>query len=165
MAEQATETIGSRAKTVREELELNQQAIADRMGVSLRAWQKMERDEGTPSGETLLNFQKLGINPGWVLTGLGPRKLLTWASGDTEAEIFMRIADMVQDVHSGLGIELPNRGLASATRAIFDRLIKQIDPQAGPSEFEALMTIEGAKLKRQLLDAISNPGTGKRSVS
>ncbi|MCI9864916.1 LexA family transcriptional regulator [Rhizobium skierniewicense] len=65
--------IGARAKQARADNHLSQQEMADRLGLSLRGWQKIERGEGTPSGETLLNFEKLGINPGWVLTGLGPK--------------------------------------------------------------------------------------------
>lgn len=35
----------------------------------------MERNEGMPSGDTLLRFGLTGYNPGWLLTGLGPEKL------------------------------------------------------------------------------------------
>lgn len=150
---------------MRDELELNQQAIADRMEISLRAWQKMERDEGTPSGETLLNFQKIGINPGWVLTGLGPKRHLSWVNADIEAEIFMRIGDLVQDAHRELGIELPGRGLAKTTRAIFAHVMNALDLEASPAELDALLVGEAAKLRRQLRDAIAKPGTGKLSAS
>lgn len=159
-----TETIGSRAKEVREGLGLNQQAIADRIGISLRAWQKMERDEGTPSGETLLNFEKVGFNPGWILAGLGPKKLLTWTSADAEAELFMRIGDLVQEAHKDVGIELPTRGLAKIARVVFERVMQGVDPQAGPDEINAVLAGESAKLKRQLREAASEPGNGKRSA-
>lgn len=160
-----TETIGSRAKKVREDLELSQQAIADRMSVSLRAWQKMERDEGTPSGETLLNFDKLGVNPGWVLTGLGPRNSVTWLSAAVEDEIFIRIGDMVQDEHKKSDIRLPPRALAEMVREIFQHVIGALEPQAGPDEVDGLLAAEAAKLKRVLSEASIEPGSRKREAS
>ncbi|QGA56522.1 XRE family transcriptional regulator [Brucella sp. 2280] len=66
------ETLGGRAKFVREKMQLPQSKMAEVLGISLRNWQMMERDESLPSGETLLRFQLIGINPGWVLTGIGP---------------------------------------------------------------------------------------------
>lgn len=71
----AVTDIGARAKQVRDENGLSQQEMAGKLGMSLRGWQKIERGEGTPNGETLLGFDKFGINPGWVLTGVGPKRL------------------------------------------------------------------------------------------
>lgn len=71
----AVTDIGARAKQVRDENGLSQQEMAGKLGMSLRGWQKIERGEGTPNGETLLGFDKFGINPGWVLTGVGPKLL------------------------------------------------------------------------------------------
>lgn len=71
----AATDIGARAKEVRDENGLSQQEMAGKLGMSLRGWQKIERGEGTPNGETLLGFDKFGINPGWVLTGVGPKRL------------------------------------------------------------------------------------------
>ena len=159
------ETIGSRAKKVREDLELSQQAMADRMSVSLRAWQKMERDEGTPSGETLLNFEKVGVNPGWILTGLGPRNAVTWLSAAVEDEIFIRIGDMVQEVHQKAKITLPSRTLATMVRTIFDDVIEALDPKAGPDEVDAILAAETAKLRRELHEASLEPGSRKREAS
>ncbi|MRH93928.1 XRE family transcriptional regulator [Agrobacterium tumefaciens] len=75
MGNTATTEIGARAKLVRDENGLSQQEMADRLGMSLRGWQKIERGEGTPNGETLLSFERFEINPGWVLTGIGPKHL------------------------------------------------------------------------------------------
>lgn len=66
-------TVGDRARALREELRLSQVEMAKALGMSVRGWQKIERDEGLPNGETLMLFKTIGINPGWVLTGLGPK--------------------------------------------------------------------------------------------
>lgn len=76
------ETIGARAKAVRKEAGKKQSEMAEFLGLAIGTWQKLERDEVLPSGETLLQFAKLGINPGWVLTGLGPKHID--AAGDNE---------------------------------------------------------------------------------
>lgn len=68
-----SDTAGERAKIVRREAAKTQAEMADILGISLGTWQKIERNEGLPSGETLMKFQKLGVNPGWLLTGLGPK--------------------------------------------------------------------------------------------
>lgn len=68
-------TVGQRVLALRKELGKTQIEMAKVVGVATATWQKIERDEGLPAGETLMQFEKLGINPGWVLTGLGPKHL------------------------------------------------------------------------------------------
>lgn len=69
------ETVGSRAKTVRLEAHKTQKQMAEFLQIATATWQKIERDEGLPNGETLMQFTLLGVNPGWLLTGLGPKSL------------------------------------------------------------------------------------------
>lgn len=59
---ESAKTVGDRAKDVRKKAGLAQSEIAQALGISLRAWQTLERNEGLPSGETLMQFEKLGIN-------------------------------------------------------------------------------------------------------
>lgn len=93
--------IGTRAKQVRSDNALSQQEMADKLGLSLRGWQKMERGEGTPSGETLLNFEKLGINPGWVLSGIGPKYVEQGSAGNVRREESERLLQRaVQEMKS-----------------------------------------------------------------
>lgn len=158
------DSIGTRAKEVRLDRLMQQQQIADLMGLSLRAWQKMERDEGTPSGETLLAFKRLGINPGWILSGLGPKRLTGWLNDDAHAEMFMRIADMIMAIHAEMNIALPKRGLAISARIILADLIEELDSNASPDEVEAAFAVQAAKLRRSLQEAREQPGSGKRSA-
>lgn len=95
----AVTDIGARAKQVRDENGLSQQEMADRLGMSLRGWQKIERGEGTPNGETLLGFDKFGINPGWVLTGVGPKHLGQPQQKGVEAEaLILRAVEEMKSV-------------------------------------------------------------------
>ena len=66
-------TLGARALAVRKQAGKTQIEMAKFLGIATATWQKIERDEGIPSGETLLAFERLGVNPGWVLSGRGPR--------------------------------------------------------------------------------------------
>lgn len=94
----ATE-IGARAKLVRDENGLSQQEMADRLGMSLRGWQKIERGEGTPNGETLLAFDRFGVNPGWVLTGIGPKHMNQLQQKGFAAEnLIMRAVEEMKSV-------------------------------------------------------------------
>lgn len=88
-------TLGERALEVRNEVRKTQKEMAAYLGLSTATWQKIERNEGIPSGETLLAFEKLGINPGWVLSGLGPKRL-----NSTEPQSIVVDAGIVQEMHS-----------------------------------------------------------------
>lgn len=68
-------SVGQRLLELRNELGHSQVAMAKLLGIANATWQKIERDEGLPSGETLMQFEKLGINPGWIISGLGPKNL------------------------------------------------------------------------------------------
>jgi transcriptional regulator with XRE-family HTH domain len=165
MGEKRAETVGARALKVREEQGLGQKEIAAALGVSLRAWAKMERDEGTPSGETLLLFEKIGINPGWVLTGLGPKNLQSWRDGDADAELFIRIGAMVEDVYRSQAMDIPARGVAKTAQAIFSEITRDLGERPTPDEIDALVAFHAARLRRRNSEAMSEPGAGKRSAS
>lgn len=164
MAEELT-TLGQRVLALRKELKKTQIEMAKVVGVATATWQKIERDEGLPTGETLMQFEKLGINPGWILTGLGPRTLHGWRNTDAEAEIFMRIGSMIQEVHEQAGVELPLRSLAKTARALFEEVMETLEIEAGPDEVDAVLNLQAAKLRRQLKEAAAEPGSGKRSAS
>ena len=105
--------VGARAKEVRSELGLQQQEMALELGLSLRGWQKLERGEGIPSGETLLQFEKVGINPGWILTGLGPKRQLddTGAHPVTPIEVpaseFRKLQETVESLAEAVASPAP----------------------------------------------------------
>lgn len=89
-------SLGQRVLALRKELGKTQVEMAKVVGVATATWQKIERDEGLPTGETLMQFEKLGINPGWVLSGLGP-KLLD-AAGDAADQTSVPAEPLVKPV-------------------------------------------------------------------
>lgn len=65
------QSIGARVKKIRKDKGLRQDQAAKILGISTTGWQKIERNESSPGAETLLQFEKFGADPGWVLTGKG----------------------------------------------------------------------------------------------
>lgn len=65
------ESVGPRLKQVRRELGLNQPEMAAQVCVKLRAYQQYESGERLPQAESLAALSRLGINVGWLLTGVG----------------------------------------------------------------------------------------------
>lgn len=63
------QSIGARVKKIRKDKGLRQDQAARILGISTTGWQKIERNESSPGAETLLQFEKFGADPGWVLTG------------------------------------------------------------------------------------------------
>ncbi|SNZ20906.1 helix-turn-helix domain-containing protein [Cohaesibacter gelatinilyticus] len=62
-------SIGARVKKIRKDKGLRQDQAARILGISTTGWQKIERNESLPGADTLLQFEKFGADPGWVLTG------------------------------------------------------------------------------------------------
>ncbi|WP_411035715.1 helix-turn-helix domain-containing protein [Shinella sp. BYT-45] len=161
------ETLGGRALWVRSELRLQQQEIADKLGISLRAWQKMERNEGVPSGETLLQFRKIGINPGWVLSGQGPRR------DDAEAPVtdavdvvlLQRLGDVVQATFADVKQSPPTRAITAETGRLYNELLQMVADVRDVEVVDAMIPVLRARFKKRLEEAAATPGGGKRSAS
>jgi len=65
--------MNERLKILRERLGLTQKEIAEKIRISLRAWQNYELGlRKIPSEVIKALYEHLGINPTWLLTGKGP---------------------------------------------------------------------------------------------
>lgn len=71
--------IASRLLKIRNTIALSQRAMAEKAGLSPRAWQAFENGTNVPSGQTLIKLAELGFNTDWILTGRG-----TMSFDDTE---------------------------------------------------------------------------------
>lgn len=162
------QTIGDRAKSVRNDLGMSQQDMAAKLGISLRAWQNMERDEGTPSGETLIQFEKIDINPGWVLTGLGPRSTKEQdqsllAPPEVDIVLFQQLGDAVQAVFIECKQRPPQRAILAETANLYNELLALVKDVKDEAVTKALIPVLRSRFKERLAKA--EPGTGKRSAS
>lgn len=67
--------MNERIKQLRKELDMTQQAFADRISFSRSALAKIESGENTPSPQTVqLICQQFGVRKDWLLYGTGPMK-------------------------------------------------------------------------------------------
>ncbi|MBP1852721.1 helix-turn-helix domain-containing protein [Rhizobium halophytocola] len=158
-------TIGARAKEIRQEARLSQQEMADAIGLSLRAWQKIERNEGVPSGETLLQFKKVGVNPGWVLTGSGPRSASAAGEDNAFAQVdpvlLQRLGDTVQAVFVECKQTPPQRAITFEAGQLYNDLLNRVKDLRDTGMVTAAIEVLRREFKDRLTAA--QPGTGKRS--
>jgi len=65
--------MNERLKKIRENLKLTQKEIAEKVGISLRAWQNYELGlRKVPTNLVKTLYEQLSVNPIWLLTGEGP---------------------------------------------------------------------------------------------
>lgn len=165
------DSIGSRAIEVRTSLKETQQGMANRLAMSLRAWQKIERDEGVPSGETLLRFKAIGINPGWVLSGLGPKSLedddshLYIKNEVIDADLLIDIKAMVEKVHREVGITLRAETLDRHSIDYYNEYMLADTVLSDVEEMHLWLRLLEKRVRREAMAARDAPGTGKREVS
>lgn len=160
--------IGVRALALRKEMRLNQQEMADALGLSLRGWQRIERAEGVPNGESLMAFKNVGINPGWILTGLGPKRLdekrePTTAEMMVFVDFLLEIAAEVEKAYRESGARLHEYDLVHASTRWLGVIQKMVRNIGDIDELRSLLPWIAAQVKREIADA--NAGKTKRAAS
>ena len=183
------QTVGARLRVVRKKLGLSQEEMAQRLSMSTRGWQKIERDEALPNGETLLRFKSLNINPGWILSGLGPTRIdeesfldrLRAAGpvvgfGEDEVydyafarrvdpELFGRIWDLARRVHENASLHFPRKLEVQAAAIYYNEFLEEkINPHDERAVGAWLSSLE-ARLVSEIEEAKDDPGSGKLSGS
>ena len=63
--------IAARLKQARKTLKLTQESLCQRTGMPLSSFKDYEGGKRIPGGEALTLFMRAGINPSWVLSGVG----------------------------------------------------------------------------------------------
>lgn len=183
------QTVGSRLRLVRKMLHLSQQEMAEKLGLSTRGWQKIERDEGLPNSETLLRFNRLGINPGWVLSGIGPQRVPSeplhtainqsppiMIHGEREIydymyatrvdpEIFSRVWEVAKRVHDEAGIKLPKHLEVKLAAIYYNQLLSERVDILNQAEIGVWLEDLKLQLQAEMREAKDEPGTGKPSAS
>ncbi|MBB4953997.1 transcriptional regulator with XRE-family HTH domain [Agrobacterium vitis] len=170
------QTIGGRLRLLRKKLGLSQQELADRLELSVRGWQKIERNEAVPSGDTLLRCEAIGYNPGWILTGFGPELMddakleqstgLSAIKNNTiDAELMERLHDRVASIFHDVGQKPPQRRIAREAANLYNELAKVVQDMSDAEMVDAALPMVALDFKRKLERAAAEPGTGKRSAS
>ena len=149
-------------------MKLNQQEMADALGLSLRGWQRIERAEGVPNGESLMAFKNVGINPGWILTGLGPKKLdekpePTTADMMVFVDFLLEIGAELEKVYRESGARLNEYDLLHTSTHWLGEVQKMVRNIGDIDELRSLLPWIAAQVKREIADA--NAGLSKRAAS
>lgn len=162
---ESLETIGARALVVRKEAHKTQIEMAKFLGLATATWQKIERDEGLPNADTLLAFKKLGINPGWLLTGLGPKHLDEVASPNAVDPLLMeKLYKAVERAYKDVGQRPPGHRLAHEATTLFNVLLGEVKDIRNDALVDAAIPVLARQLVERLMQAAAEPGTGKRSA-
>lgn len=66
-----TMDVGDRLRSVRGGYGLNQEEMAERVGMGAASWKRLELENRAPKGEVLEQLARDGININWLLTGQG----------------------------------------------------------------------------------------------
>lgn len=158
-----TKTVGDRAKDVRKKAGLAQSEIAHALGISVRAWQTLERNEGLPSGETLMQFEKLGINAGWILTGLGPMRLdEATPAAALDSHLLDRLGRAALQVYGDIKRNLPHSQVPGEAARLYNDLAELGVDLNDADAVEASIPLLQHRLKRRLEQAAADPATDKR---
>ena len=65
-------TIGDRIRKGRENKEIDQGSLADKLDIATRTLQRCEKGEQVPGGDFLMQIARwTGVRPNWLLTGEG----------------------------------------------------------------------------------------------
>lgn len=140
--------------------------MADFLGLAIGTWQKLERDEVVPTGETLLSFERAGINPGWVLSGLGPKRIDEEASSNSVDPLLMeKLYKAVERAYKNVGQRPPGHRLANEATTLFNVLLERVRDVRDEAIVDAVVPVLAAELVERLNGAALEPGSGKRSAS
>lgn len=104
--------IGKRLQQARKELGWALRRMAKEADVSLSTWQRLESGDNAPSGETLLKFVELGLDPTWILTGQGNMRKATMATSVTlNPELFGRVTEAICNTYRSANSCISGRDL------------------------------------------------------
>lgn len=165
------ESIADRVLLVRNELGLSQKAMAEKLGISYRSWQGLEGGRNVPSGETLLQFKEVGINPGWVLTGLGPKLVNDFPRAEnTETavinpSIYKAIKKVLLETNSAFGIRLSDEARDDEAARWYNQLVAMATGNTDEGKLRSLMPALQYDINEAVKSAAAEPGSGKRSAS
>ncbi len=76
-------SIGERIRKGRENKEIDQASLADKVGIATRTLQRWEKGEQVPGGDFLMQIARwTGVRPDWLLTGSGDMYMRTDRAGN-----------------------------------------------------------------------------------
>lgn len=151
--------IGKRIKELRKFLELTQQELADRLGVSRRAIQEWEAGRRTPSEPVLRHIeQTFSVNPEWLREGKGEmfkhepheRKLeeILNEFSEEEIELTLLALSVIRKLEREKGVKLSPKQRLKLARVLVELLEEDESTQA----FESKVRRKAEKLIEAIVE-------------
>ncbi len=176
--------LGRRLREIRAHFKVEErEAFAARLGISKQALANYERGERVPDASVLEAYRATyGVNLNWLLSGAGDMIEATPASADggiapaapaddqrrptTDLNIALlqRLSDLVESVFAESGQALPNRAITGEAGKLYAELSRTIYDLADEEVVEAVLPVLRGRLKKRVLEAAGEPGSGKRSA-
>lgn len=143
-------------------------AWAKRIGIPSATFDRMWNGGVVPKADTLLRISRSsGVSIDWLLTGEAGMRLeaqpdMAPAGGRVaiDADLYGRVAEAVEAAHKDCGFALSTRQIASLSAEVYQDLVN-----AGGSRDEMLygLRVSMERLRRELRDAVKNPGSAASS--
>lgn len=166
MAVSGHSDVAARLRMIRDLLGETQKTMSARLDLGAVTWQRLEKGEHLPSGDTLLRIAALGFSPTWVLTGAGHHHAAEAVpqqgplSGSAiDAELLGRVTDVIARTYKAIGAALQPVDLGRLAARHYEEIVSA---SADAGEQAAMLKLLAAQIKRELTAAAAEPGTGKR---
>lgn len=122
--------IAERLKAERDALGLSQQALADRLGISLRSQQNYEKGDRSPDAQYLSAIAAAGADVRYILTGQrdGPAPVVLSAEEQTMVAYMREATPQLRKAALGVLLSGASGGggnNASISRSLFSGIIKR----------------------------------------
>lgn len=144
--------------------------FANSLGISKSTIAHYERGERTPDAIVLDTYRsKFGVNINWLVSGEGEMFEDTARAINNapafQAQIVKKLARMVMRLHREASVKLQPEDVASEAILLYNDLAGRVNNLADTEEVDAVLPQVELQLKRRLLAAQVEPGSGKQQAS
>lgn len=167
-----------RLRTVRESMRWTQSEMAERMGVSLRAYQTYEAAERQPRATDVAPLGEFGVNLNWLLIGLGSMRAETSlapgfsetsemlplpvnTAAATDHRLIGRLTEGIARVYKEEGHMAALHLIAEQAARYHDRILLEVDDPDDRLLYAGEIL---AELRHELRRAALRPNETKRSA-
>lgn len=145
--------------------------IAKALGIGLTALYSYERGEREPTAPTLAAYAtKFGVDPSWLLTGKGQMFAVRskvsnkFETHRIDKTVFKQVGRLVLRIYKEEGVKLPPDALLDEQSEAYNSLIARAEDPGSQDELISLLPWLEARLRRGLMVAVAEPGTGKHQA-
>lgn len=152
------------------------------MGISKQALANYERGERIPDATVLETYRAAyGVNLNWLLSGMGnmmdatpattadevgaasaPATDASGPASDLNIALLQRLGDLVESVFAECEQALPVRAITGEAGKLYTELSRTIFDLTDEEVVDAVLPVLRRRLKKRVLAANGEPGSGKR---